>query len=139
MINELINKIKEIDKALDAYEYAGYTFKEYKECINKKQKGDKNLRNMYYKGSHIWTDVMENTLNRIKQITNKLFLMYKHKYRLKYEDIDEINILINRIDDIKRIFKNKTDQLSIYPIQSELIYDNFDYIKNCLEVIINKE
>lgn len=139
MIDELINKIKEIDKALDAYEYAGYTYKEYIYNKNNKLRGDKSLRNMYYKGSHIWSDDMENTLNRIKQITNKLFLMYKHKYELKNEDINEIKILINRIDDIKRISKNRTDQLSIYPIQSELIYDNFDYIKNCLDVIINKE
>ena len=42
---------------------------------------------------------------------------------------------MDRIYEIKNLFYKKTDNLSLYPIQSELIYDNFSKIIDILNNI----
>lgn len=142
MINTLINKIKEIDSALDAYEFRGYTYEEYCKDKQDNKHGMKSLRHapMYNKnGANIWSNVMQNSIDRAKQITNKLYLADKNRYKLSNDDMKEIMLLIKRLNEVKEIFYKNTDGLSTYPVQAEIIYDNINDIINILNKAHGKE
>lgn len=137
MINKLIKLIKEIDKALDAYEFRGYTYEEYKELISQGKRGDRSLRYSIVPGTggkHIWTNIMQDTLDRSKKITNLLYLEHKNKYNLTTDDYHEIYLLIKRIKEMHAEFKKNTDNFSIYPIQAETIGDNLNEMTKILSI-----
>ena len=129
-LNILISKIKEIDKALDAYEYMNLTFDEYKDAIKEHRHGNMSLRNRVIRGSHLWSDWMEMTIQRTKDIANLLWADSIDTMSKK-----DIELVIKGLGRTRDAFVNKTDNLSIYPIQSELIRDNINDIINILRKI----
>lgn len=142
MINTLINKIKEIDSALDAYEFRGYTYEEYCSIKRDNKRGDKSLRCaiMYNKaGAHIWSGIMQDSIDRAKQITNKLYLADKNRYIMTDDDMNEIKLLVKRLNEVRDVFYKNTDGLSTYPVQAEIIYDNINEIINILNKAHDKE
>ena len=139
-LNTLIEKIKDIDNALDAYEYSGYTYEKYKDMISHKIRGDRSLRFLFKPGSigkHIWTNVMQDGLDRAKKITNLLYLEHNNKYKLTKDDDYEILLLTKRLNEIREIFKKNTDNYSIYPIHSEMIGDRLTEIAKILDKYIH--
>lgn len=127
-LNKLVSKIKEIDKALDAYEYMGTTFEEYKKNIQEGKRGNMSLRNRMLHNSHIWSDWMESSIRNVKDITNEL---WKGNYIGGYD----IERTINMLGKTRDAFVKNTDNLSLYPIQSELVRDNINDIINILRNI----
>lgn len=127
LLNTFISKIKEIDKALDAYEYASYTFEEYKNAIKLKQHGTDNLRNKYLRDKHLWSNWMESTLQKCKTIAN---LWYSKK--INTIEKEEIERTIKMLNQTKNVFKKNTDNLSLYPIQSEIVVNRLTDIANIL-------
>jgi len=122
-INILIDKIREIDKCLDAYDYMNCTYEEYLECIRQNKTGNMSLRHRIISGHHIWDNHMEDTLYKTKQLTN---LLYKKSYnKINTDDVIKLigNLALSRDN-----FYKKTDSLSIYPIQSITIRDNLNTI-----------
>lgn len=121
-LEKLIDCIKSIDKSLDAYEYNGYTYEEYKECLKDKKKGLNSIRNSPKK---IWTVWMDESLEKAKNIYNKIY-----SDNITEEDIKQIKYLIERFNNSAKSFYTDTDKLSLYPIESELIYNNLKTISN---------
>ena len=121
-LEKLIDCIKSIDKSLDAYEYNGYTYDEYISCIKNKEKGLNSIRNSPKK---IWTVWMDESLNKAKNIYNKIC-----SDNITEEDIKQIKNLIERFNNSAKSFYTDTDKLSLYPIESELIYNNLKTISN---------
>lgn len=127
-LNILVSKIKEIDKALDAYEYMGTTFEEYKKNIQEGKRGNMSLRNRMLHNSHIWSDWMESSIRNVKDITNEL-------WKENYIGSNEIERIINMLGKTRDAFVKNTDNLSLYPIQSELVRDNINDIIKILRNI----
>ena len=127
-LNILVSKIKEIDKALDAYEYMGTTFEEYKKNIQEGKRGNMSLRNRMLHNSHIWSDWMESSIRNVKDITNEL-------WKENYIGSNEIERTINMLGKTRDAFVKNTDNLSLYPIQSELVRDNINDIIKILRNI----
>ena len=136
-MKDLIDKIKEIDVMLDAYEYKNCTFEEYQECIKTNTRGNGSLRNMIRSSMHVWNPVMEKYFKELKDVVNMIYLVKKNKHKLNRDDIDKISDIINKIKDIKMIFKKNTDDCSIYPIQSECICNNLNFISKYLQKYMN--
>ena len=129
-LNVLVTKIKEIDKALDAYEYMGLTYEEYLDTKKKNERGSMSLRNIILHGSHIWSDWMEMTIQRTKDIANLLWA--DSIDTMSKEDIETV---IKGLGQTRDVFIKKTDNLSLYPIQSELVRDNINDIIKILRNI----
>lgn len=129
-LNVLVTKIKEIDKALDAYEYMGLTYEEYLDTKKKNERGSMSLRNRILHGSHIWSDWMEMTIQRTKDIANLLWA--DSIDTMSKEDIETV---IKGLGQTRDVFIKKTDNLSLYPIQSELVRDNINDIIKILRNI----
>ncbi len=129
-LNILVSKIKEIDKALDAYEYMGLTYEEYLDAKKKNERGSMSLRNRILHGSHIWSDWMEFTLQRCKDIANLIWAD-----SIETMSKESIELIIKRLGQTRDVFVKNTDNLSIYPIQSELIRDNINDIIKILRNI----
>ena len=127
-LNILVSKIKEIDKALDAYEYMGTTFEEYKKNIQEGKRGNMSLRNRMLHNSHIWSDWMESSIRNVKDIINEL-------WKENYIGSNEIERTINMLGKTRDAFVKNTDNLSLYPIQSELVRDNINDIIKILRNI----
>lgn len=136
-MKDLIDKIKEIDVMLNAYEYKNCTFEEYKECIKTNTKGNGSLRNMIRNSMHVWNPVIEQYFKELKDVVNMIYLTKKNKYKLNGDDIDKIYDIINKVRYIKDVFKKNTDDCSIYPIQSECICNNLTYISKYLQKYMN--
>lgn len=127
-LNILISKIKEIDKALDDYEYMGWTYEAFIRDKNDNKRGNMSLRNRTLHEKHIWNDWMEDTIKNLKDTCNEL---WKGNYIGKYEIEREIKMLGKTRD----VFIKNTDNLSLYPMQSEIIRDNINFIINILRKI----
>ena len=129
-LNVLVAKIKEIDKALDAYEYMGLTYEEYLDAKKKNERGSMSLRNRILHGSHIWSDWMEMSIKRAKDIANLLWAD-------SIDTISKENIetIIKGLGQTRDAFIKNTDNLSLYPIQSELVRDNINDIIKILRNI----
>lgn len=121
-LETLIDYINTINNSLDAYEYNGYTYEQYVSYIKDKQKGLNSIRNSPKK---IWTVWMDESLDKAKNIYNKIY-----SDNITEEDIKEIKYLIERFDNSAKSFYTDTDKLSLYPIESELIYNNLKTISN---------
>lgn len=121
-LETLIGCINSINNSLDAYEYNGYTYEQYISCIKNKEKGLNSIRNNPKK---IWTVWMDESLEKAKNIYNKIY-----SDDITEEDIKEIKYLIERFDNSAKSFYTDTDKLSLYPIESELIYNNLKTISN---------
>lgn len=121
-LETLIGCINSINNSLDAYEYNGYTYEQYISCIKNKEKGLNSIRNNPKK---IWTVWMDESLEKAKNMYNKIY-----SGDITEEDIKEIKYLIERFDNSAKSFYTDTDKLSLYPIESELIYDNLKKISN---------
>ena len=133
-MKKLIDKIKEIDVMLDAYEYKNCTFDEYQEHVKHNERGNASLRNMIRNSNHIWSPIMEKDFKELKDIVNMMYLVKNNKYKLNTNDINKIRILSDKIRNIRETFKKKTDDCSIYPIQSEGICDNLKFIAAYLDM-----
>lgn len=136
-MKDLIDKIKEIDVMLDAYEYKNCAFEEYQECIKTNTRGNGSLRNMIRNSMHVWNPVMEKYFKELKDVVNMIYLVKKNKHKFNKDDIDKISVIINKVRDIKTVFKKNTDDCSIYPIQSECIYNNLTFISKYLQKYMN--
>lgn len=136
-MKELIDKIKEIDKMLDDYEYKNCNFEEYQYCIKNNIKGNGSLRNMIRSSMHVWNPVMEKYFKELKDVVNMIYLEKNNRYKMNRDDIDKISVIINKVRDIKTVFKKNTDDCSIYPIQSECICNNLTFISNYLQKYMN--
>lgn len=121
-LETLIDCINSINNSLDAYEYNGYTYEQYISCIKNKEKGLNSIRNNPKK---IWTVWMDESLEKAKNIYNKIY-----SDDITEEDIKEIKYLIERFNNCAKSFYTDTDKLSLYPIESELIYNNLKTISN---------
>lgn len=137
-LEQIISIIKEIDKDLDAYEFNGYTFDEYNNCINNKVKGNNSLRHLRHNKSNIWTSWMQEGLDNSKEISNKIFLYEKKQYIINTSDIENIEKLSKRLKESQSTFYKNTDKYSIYPIQSEAIGNNLILLSKLFVNIINE-
>ena len=95
---------------------------EYISCIKNKEKGLNSIRNSPKK---IWTVWMDESLEKAKNIYNKIC-----SDNITEEDIKQIKNLIERFNNCAKSFYTDTDKLSLYPIESELIYNNLKTISN---------
>lgn len=129
-LNVLVAKIKEIDKALDAYEYMGLTYEEYLDAKKKNERGSMSLRNRILHGSHIWSDWMEMTIRRTKDIANLLWAD-----SIDTMSKESIKTVIKGLGQTRDVFIKNTDNLSLYPIQSEIVRDNINDIIKILRNI----
>lgn len=137
-LNKIINLIKEIDECLDAYEYNGYTYEEYKKDIDRGIRGNKGLRNLIKynsSGSHVWNDWMQECLDNCKKQVNNIYTSKKNNTKPLF-DILDFSRLIKRIRETRDTFKKNTDNYSLYPIQSETIGNNLTIIANYFEKYI---
>lgn len=121
-LEQLIDCINSINNSLDAYEYNGYTYDEYLSCIKNKEKGLNSIRNNPKK---IWTIWMDESLKKANNIYDKIY-----SDNITEEDIKQIKYLIERFNNSAKSFYTDTEKLSLYPIESELIYDNLKEISN---------
>lgn len=137
----LINAIKEVDKCLDAYDFKGYSFEEYEDCIKRGIKGDKGLRNLVKynsSGSYVWNTWMQESLDNSKKYANILYKINKNNGSMSVNDKDKLLLLIKRLGETKKTFKKNTDDYSIYPIQSLSIGENLTIIKSYFENILSE-
>ena len=131
-IDKLISLIKDIDKALDKYEYGNLTYEEYIEHIQNNLHGNNSIRYKYFNGKHIWADWMQQNIDELKNMTNKLYLVDKNRYILTKDDIDILHRLPQKLNKLIEGFVKNTDGCSLWALQSEEIRDNLYKIINIL-------
>ena len=127
----IIDKIKEIDNCLDAYEYGNLTYDEYKKYNENNIHGNWSLRRRYFHSKPIWESIIQNIFDKLKDTINLIYKEQKHN--TKYVDSKKLNMLINDLKYTEKQFKKNTDNCSVYPIKSETIKDNLLYIIAYLE------
>lgn len=136
-LTSIIRLIKEIDKDLDAYDFSGIPYEEYLEYKKLGKKGPYGLRNtiLYNSGGlRVWSSWMEECIDNCKTLCNELYMKNKHNTPMTFDSY-KIRLLLNRLDDVKRVFKQNTDKYSLYPIQSENICKNLELIRKTISEI----